>query len=407
MGEVGLDTPIDIIGFTGRTRNTLRRAKIDTFGDLMHVYERGDLRRVRDLGKVQYNEILNLILNVSDYEIPKKPESWPYLYSENYHIPEEIENLPIDDMRFDTRLRNCLYRNGYRTVGEIMRIKKESIISIRGLGEALVSELVGEVSKIEKMGPEYFADKDPRQEPIEPDKLRMVDTETVRNLINNFGLKRKWVLEWYCASANWLRETLLRNKKRGNWLNRTLSEEDIEHIRHMIVNYLKEYQPFVGKQMYFLNNQKDDCAFVIVTDTEIKCFYLSMLPDQLQEMVRRARLDSITSEEFAAIEEGVFISVLRKEFFHPKDTMKFSKLAQKRDMNCDKYSIFLTGKPYMGRMYSVTDERIVEFLRNHYRNGRIVMPPGESCHWFWAFISRNGHSLKDVLELYGFQTTRK
>ena len=39
MGMVESNTPVDSLGFTNRTRNSLRRAHIDTYGDLIHASE--------------------------------------------------------------------------------------------------------------------------------------------------------------------------------------------------------------------------------------------------------------------------------------------------------------------------------------------------------------------------------
>lgn len=129
-------------------------------------------------------------------------------------------------------------------------------------------------------------------------------------------------------------------------------------------------------------------------------FEESMLPDDLQEMIRMIRLESITPEEFSIIKEGEIISILKKDFFRSKDPARFSQLAYRRNMNSDKYCVFLTGMPLMSRMCAVTDEKIIEFLKSHCKGGKIIMPHGENCHWFRAFISRNGYTMKDIREMY-------
>ncbi len=141
MRKIGPDTPIDNIGFSFRTRNSLRRAHIDTFKDLMDAYEKGEIRRIKSLGKVQYGEILAIIDSLG-YRKENKVISNPYIHSRGYHVPREIENIPIDNMNLENRLRNPLYREGYRTVGKIMRMKKESLYLIHGIGDKSIDELM-------------------------------------------------------------------------------------------------------------------------------------------------------------------------------------------------------------------------------------------------------------------------
>ncbi len=401
MEKIESNTSVDLLGFTNRTRNSLRRAHIDTYGDLLHAFDERELRCIRNLGKIQYEEILKLITTVSGDKVQIEVKNNPYICSNPDNIPEEIKNLSIDDMKLSSRLRNCLGRSGYNTVGKIMFMKKEDIYSIFGLGKKSISELYEVISRIEEEGAEYFVVPDPVIEPIDPDNLRTIDVGTVGNLIDNYGLKTKWVAQWYGVSGTWIREMLHQDKKRGNWLNRNLTEEDIDQIKYMVTKRLEIYNPLAGKTLYFLSNHNDDCAAVIVNDQEIKCFYLSMLPDDLQEMIRKVRLESITTEEFSIITEGEIISVLKKDFFRPKDPVRFNQLAQRRNMNSDKYCVFLTGMPLMSRMSSVTDDRIIKFLRHYCKGGKIVMPPGETCHWLRAFISRNGYSVKDIIKMYG------
>ena len=65
MEKIESNTSVDLLGFTNRTRNSLRRAHIDTYGDLLHAFDERELRCIRNLGKIQYEEILKLITTVS------------------------------------------------------------------------------------------------------------------------------------------------------------------------------------------------------------------------------------------------------------------------------------------------------------------------------------------------------
>ena len=401
MGKIDANTPIDNVGFSFRTRNTRRRAHIDTFKDLMAAYEEGNLRSIKNLGKVQYGEILAIIDSLG-YRKENKVISNPYIHSRGYHVPREVEKIPIDNMNLENRLRNVLYREGYRTVGKIMRMKKESLYLIHGIGDQSANELVKAVKGIEKEGIEYFTAPDRTNELIEEDNLRTLDKRTAYDLVKRYGLKVKWIAEWYDVSISWINFAINDKTNHGNWLNREFTEEDAKNLNHMIDSNVDIYKPTSDETLYFLSNIKDDCAVLIVNDKEIKCFFLNMLPEDIQERMREERLDHLSMEERTLMTEGEIVSVLRKEYFRAYDPKKLSRYARYRGMSSEKYSRFLTGMPLITTTTTVTDERIEQFLSEYYRDGQISMPKGENCHWFRSFISRNGYTMKDVREMYGF-----
>ncbi len=398
MENANSSTSVDLLGFTLRTRNTLRRAKIDTLSDLLGVYKSGNLRKVKSLGKVQYREILEILRLVAEEDFADQGQ---YLYSKNYNIPEEIEAIPLRAMKLNTRLHNCLCRTGCKTVGDVVRMKRETIYKIRGIGKYSIDELKKVVTRIENEGAEYFKQPDPMLDQLSVNPREM-DITTVRNLKENYGLKTKWIAEWYGVSESWINEKILHGRNTGNWCNRVLTNEDVQYLEHMLEENLEIYSPDVERTIYLINNHKDDCAVVIINRTEIKCFYLDMLPEELRKHIREKRRESLTHEEFMIIREGEIVSVLKKKYFRPKDSARFFIKAKLRNMSSEEYSLFLTGLPLLSRQVTVTDDRIMEFLRKYCKNGKISMPIGENCQWFRSFIFRNGYTIKDILELYDF-----
>ncbi len=58
--------PIDILDFSIRTYNALRRAMIQTVGDLINAEKKGEIRSIRNIGEKAYNEIIG---RINDYQI--------------------------------------------------------------------------------------------------------------------------------------------------------------------------------------------------------------------------------------------------------------------------------------------------------------------------------------------------
>ena len=184
----------------------------------MVVYEEGNLLNIKKLGKVQYNEILAIIDSLG-FKKKDKVLSNPYIHSRGYHVPREIENIPIDNMNLNNRLRNTLHREGYRTVGKVMRIKKKDLFNMHGIGGKSADDLRKVVTKIENEGLKYFDGPDPTLEPIKEDNLRTIDKKTAYDLVKRYGLKVKWIAEWYGVSVSWINYAINDNTNHGNWLN--------------------------------------------------------------------------------------------------------------------------------------------------------------------------------------------
>lgn len=55
-------------------------------------------------------------------------------------FPEEIRQMQFDDI-FSTRTKNCLYSAGINTIGDLLRISRNSLMNIRNFGENCLREI--------------------------------------------------------------------------------------------------------------------------------------------------------------------------------------------------------------------------------------------------------------------------
>lgn len=67
-------------------------------------------------------------------------------YTEGYHrdnaAPDELKNLPLEELGLSVRLYNCLKRSGIQTFGELASADEDKIMSLRGIGIKTIIELV-------------------------------------------------------------------------------------------------------------------------------------------------------------------------------------------------------------------------------------------------------------------------
>lgn len=396
---------IERLNLSVRSYNALKRAEINTLYDLLVAYEQGTLLEIRNLGMKSYDEIKSTIEEVTaegylfeDETAEEDTEESVELYS----VPEEIENIPISKLKLSVRLFNGLNRDGFDTVGKVVRMTRQEMLSIHRMGAKTLEELQTIIQDIKDEGIDYFSEDRVKDLPIDEKHKRTIDIETVKRLKEDYGLKPAWLIEWYSLTRSRIQQILNKRRNHGNWLNRELTEENKVLLLSMIQQRLQIVKAKDGTKAYFLNNRRDDSAVVFVTEEEIKCFFLNMLPETIQERIKESRLDCLSPEEFEMVSTGKIVSILKEKYFCPENTGKFRQFAALRGMSTDEYCLFLTGMKYATAQSTVNDEKIIEFLQAHYTDGRIMIPSNNSTQWFRSFISRNGYSIEEIAELYGF-----
>lgn len=393
---------IEKLNLSGRSYNSLKRAGINTIQDLMSSYEQEKLLNIHNLGMKSYEEIKDAILHFTFEGFEQEDESVEEESKEAYTVPEEIEDIPIYELKLSVRLHNGLARGGFNTVGKLLRMTSEEMMSVHGMGVKTIDELQGIIREIKEEGIEYFDEDRAKDAPIDERHKRTIDIETVNRLKEDYGFKSVWLTEWYNVTRSRIQQILNKRRNHGNWLNRELTLENQELLLDMVRRKVEIVESTDGSKAYLLNNRKDDCAVVIVTDEEIKCFFMAMLPEDIQIEIKESRLDCLSFEELEMISSGKTISILKKGYFCPENPGRFRQFAKLRGMSADEYCVFLTSMNYATAQSIVDDEKIVEFLNAHYTNGRLMIPANNSTQWFRSFISRNGYTIDEIAKMYGF-----
>lgn len=393
---------IEKLNLSVRLYNTLRRAGIETLAELVTVYEQGTLLDIPNLGTKSYEEVKKILEEVADGGFQLTGDSEEEEPFEQYVIPKEIENISVYDLNLTTRLLNGLVRSGFNTVGKIVRITRDDMNSICGMGEKTEHELKTIMYEIKKEGFDYFADDREKYAPVDERHKRTIDVETVKKLKEGYGFKLGWLTEWYKVPRARIQQILNQRRNRGNWLNREMTASEETLLFNMAENKVESIESDDGIKSYFLSNGMGDCAAIFVSEDEIKCFFLDMMPEYIQTKIKENRLDCLSMEEIEIISSGKIVSILKQEYFCPEDTSRFRQFANKRGMSTGKYCRFLTGMEYVTAQSTVHDKKIVDFLNAHYINGRLMIPSNTSTQWFRSFISRHGYSIEGIAELYGF-----
>ena len=413
--EVFAETPLSELQMSARLYNALMRAGYQTVGSILKMtkIEKYGLQNVGAQSRDELDQIISKIrdrLEIKDEEDAQGQTDDRFIQrdEDDYIVPEEFDSIPVNKLPVSTRVLNGLLKEKYTTVGDVLRMTEDEFWHLPGLGVQSRDELRNIVQIVRQKGTTFFSDVSAIDAPIDEKYKRAIDIDTVNRLKESFGFKDVWLADWYHVTRSRIGQILVSNKNRGNWLNRALTEKDTELIQQLIHSN-KDTIESDDVRVFFLNNRKDDCVFLIVGDDEIKCFFLSMLPENIGNEIRKERMDCLSIEERDLIARGKIVSVLKKEYFCPdeKDKYSFRNGAKERSMSLEEYCCFLTGKEYITSQSTIDDDRLVSFLRSHFVNGQLRIPSIPSTQWFFRFLDRNGHTVDEILSLYGFSSLQE
>lgn len=141
-----LETPISDFELSVRSRNCLRKMKINTIGDLLNITE-SELLSYKNFGETSLREI-KAILDSKDFRLGMAVEescdfalaSAPDAIEEN---PENAALLgkPVEDLQLSVRARKCLEKLNLRTIGEVVKRTEAELLGCKNFGVTSLNEI--------------------------------------------------------------------------------------------------------------------------------------------------------------------------------------------------------------------------------------------------------------------------
>ena len=393
------DVPISKLELQVRPYNALRRAGIDNVYQLIDRYE--ELSTLRDMGEGNLRNV-NERLSVFVRENAGADGE-----DDNLDVSGDIKNRSIEDLVVSPLILHALQSGGVETIGQALDLEEPEIMLLRNMGSRSCQQLMEQLSYLREYGDDYFSMA--RSGKLQPETAsaydkRRLDIVVANILLDRYGLSRRLLMEWYDVSRSRIDQLLKKKINRGHWLDKKLRPEEQASISAMVEARMT-YREDADKKFYLLTNKKNDCAILIVSDEDIKCFFLTDLPEELERAVENARMHQLTEAELGKLEEyGKVVSILKKDHFMPGESTAFSKLADARQMSNEEYAMFLFGLPYASASTTITDERIIATLEEYTVDGVTRVPQSPLTHWFFNYASRSGYTTKELIGLYGFRT---
>ena len=140
-----LETPMSDFELSVRSRNCLKKMKIDTLGDLLNISET-ELLSYKNFGETSLREIkailepkgLFLGMALEDQQL-SSGEIADDAVTEDQE--EGLKNKPVDDLRLSVRARKCLQKLNIRSIGEITSKTDAELLGCKNFGVTSLNEV--------------------------------------------------------------------------------------------------------------------------------------------------------------------------------------------------------------------------------------------------------------------------
>jgi len=140
-----LETPISDFELSVRSRNCLKKMKIDTLGDLLNITE-AELLSYKNFGETSLREIkailepkgLILGMALEEKQIPLVEISEGAVMTNE---DEGLRNKPVDDLQLSVRARKCVQKLNLRTIGELAHKTEAELLGVKNFGVTSLNEI--------------------------------------------------------------------------------------------------------------------------------------------------------------------------------------------------------------------------------------------------------------------------
>ena len=140
-----LETPISDFELSVRSRNCLKKMKIQTLGDLLNITE-AELLSYKNFGETSLKEVksilepkgLKLGMSLEEKQFPTIETSEGAIITGE---DQGLLNKPIDDLQLSVRARKCLQKLNIRVIGELTSRTDAELLGCKNFGVTSLNEI--------------------------------------------------------------------------------------------------------------------------------------------------------------------------------------------------------------------------------------------------------------------------
>jgi DNA-directed RNA polymerase subunit alpha len=140
-----LETPISDFELSVRSRNCLKKMKIQTLGDLLNITE-AELLSYKNFGETSLKEVKSILepkgmslgMSLEEKQFPAIESSDGTAISDQ---DQGLMNKPIDDLQLSVRARKCLQKLNIRAIGELTCRTDAELLGCKNFGVTSLNEI--------------------------------------------------------------------------------------------------------------------------------------------------------------------------------------------------------------------------------------------------------------------------
>ncbi len=140
-----LETPISDFELSVRSRNCLKKMKIETLGDLLNISE-VELLSYKNFGETSLREIktilepkgLHLGMALEEKQLPSSEIPDHAVIADE---DEGLRNKPVDDLQLSVRARKCVQKLNLHTIGELTHKTEAELLGCKNFGVTSLNEI--------------------------------------------------------------------------------------------------------------------------------------------------------------------------------------------------------------------------------------------------------------------------
>lgn len=414
------DIQIFNLDFSTSIYNCLMRAGLSTLYLLIENFDK--LPEIRNMGAKSIAKIEEFLyaleekgLNAAIFKKREAENPEPEAKSRP-ELSEAILERPATDLFVPIRVCNAFKHEGIETIRQIVAMSASDMLKMRNMGALSINQLQEQIELLYEEGENYFL------LPVADETISVDSSETADGtydywasgksfdfsvidiLTERFFFKPSRMADWFGLSRQSIYNALEKRlpRRRGIWTGKELTNSEHAILVDLIESRVFDYND-EGLTCSCMNDRQGDMACIFIYENEIKSFFLEDLSDDLQERILEIGYHKFSERELAGESDGNIIYCIQKPFFFPKYPDKFRGNAQLRGMSVNDYSIFISGYP-IGDARAVTDKQIIALFEENLIDGKVYISSDPKNQWIRSLAFRNGYSIKDFIELYGYES---
>ncbi len=140
-----LETPISDFELSVRSRNCLKKMKIQTLGDLLNITE-AELLSYKNFGETSLKEVKSILepkgmtlgMSLEEKHFPAvEPSNGTAMTDQD----QGLMNKPIDDLQLSVRARKCIQKLNIRVIGELTCRTEAELLGCKNFGVTSLNEI--------------------------------------------------------------------------------------------------------------------------------------------------------------------------------------------------------------------------------------------------------------------------